>query len=690
MLAEAVSTPDGHLVAVAGGRLTAYALATRRAVASTEVVGDHLVSVGSAVLVHARDSLASLLTLMSVPDLTALACIELAAPTRLLAGAGTYALVDRGDQAFLVQTAGGNLAVLPLRPPAAFARAFGLDPAQLVTFGERGTEIWDPGTRAPQARLALPWPDDTVEAGATLRSAALWLAGAAPELTLARLSDGRLSTVALAHPPRDVRGHRAVSWLVATVGAEPVAINAALRTVEPLVSAAGPIVALAPVPDREICAHAIAIDGDRLHVQLLGGDSGRAWSTPRATPDLEEDAPAGPGPIAAHRADDAPAAPSPTPAPSAPTKPPAPRKFQTVSDRLAARNAIPAGMGTPGPTAAPPSPPSAAPSPPGPARSASLAAPSTPGPAAPSARPALSPPLAAPSTPRPAAPSAPPALDAPPAGLSSAGPAAPSAPAALGPSLAAPPTAGPAAPPPARTIAPGGPTRSSPILAAAAPTGPGAWRDELLRWVRAPGQPCPALASSPLRDVLARVPTGPATWPIACALYAAWLEGDSERGRASAQLAALAAPADDRWTEALGGALAASGLAWWDHGRAHLATAVGDFLDDRPPQLIEVVGRAGPARRPPPTGCFRHPIATTVRDQVVALADQLGAVGFYHPLPSARLALRRARLEAWLHRLPLITTVPTFGISVRADECLVWLAPDDAQDHPAAPPPWPA
>ncbi|MBL8625258.1 MAG: hypothetical protein JNK64_28365, partial [Myxococcales bacterium] len=136
----AVPTADGHVAVVADGRLALYELEHGTRVAAVEVVGDRVVACGGYLLVHAHDNLASLLTLFSTPDLTAVACVELAAPTRLLAATGGYALVDRGDQAFIAQVSGGNLAVVPLRPPATFEHAYGLDGGAFLTFGRRGAE----------------------------------------------------------------------------------------------------------------------------------------------------------------------------------------------------------------------------------------------------------------------------------------------------------------------------------------------------------------------------------------------------------------------------------------------------------------------------------------------------------------------------------------------------------------------
>ncbi|MBK9030113.1 MAG: hypothetical protein IPL61_02040 [Myxococcales bacterium] len=614
MSLQAVATSDGHVAVVADGRLTLYALDGGAPVASTEVVGDAIVLCGNHLLVHAHDNLASLLTLVSMPDLTAISCVELAAPTRLLGANASFALVDRGDQAFVVQATGGNLAVVPLRPPAAFDAAFGLDGDQFLTFGRRGTETWDAAERRPQARIGLALPSDVRQFGVAMRASALWMSSAGPGLSVARLSDGRVTSLRLDAPAKDVRGHRMLSWLVAQIGADQVAINLALRVIEPL-DHLGRVLTLAPVRDRDGSAYAVVLDGDRLITHLLGGDGGRAW----ATPPPPGAAPAGPSPRAEPSLPASLAAEAPREAP----------RVQTVSDRLAARRA------------------------PTPARAAAEGPPA---------------PLVAPAPPT---------------------------------TTALPPTTTALTPTPTLTAPTPVPARRAALRPAGAPappmtSGPAAtdddWRDTLLGWARAPSGPMPALRGTPLALLHERV-DGPATWPILCTLYAAWLDGASDRGIAIAELAARAAPADDRWREALGvGALDRDGLVVWDRGRAQLAAAVGEFLDGRPPRAIEVI--TGGAPRPPGPGLLRLDVEVgrTPRMTALDLADQIGVLAWCEPestpARAARAALERGRLEAWLRGFPLATSVDVSAVSLRAGECLVWLAAPGAADHPGAPPRW--
>ena len=639
MLQHAVATPDGHLAVVADGKLSLYSIERGARVASVEVVGDHLVVCGSYLLVHAHDNLASLLTLFSIPDLTAVSCVELAAPTRLLAATSSVALIDRGDQAFMVQTSGGNLAVVPLRPPATFDSAFGLDGDLFLTLGRRGTETWDANERRPVARLGLDVPEDTRACGVTLRGTALWMAAARPFITVVRLSDGRPTMMRLDAPARAVRSHRALAWLVADIGETAMAINLALRTMEPLDRSHGEVVALAPVAGRDTAAHAIALDGARLVLQLLGGDATKGWTSP-ATPIVEVEAPAPPPPVF-----DAPAASLPAPLTAR-----EPSKVQTVSDRLAAR------MGR-----------------------------------APSAAPAATSPAPAPVVDVPAVIETPaPSVVAPAPAPVIAAPAP--APVIAAPVIAAPVFERPRALPPR----PAPPPRPA---AAAVPRSPRAnlgnddWRDRLVTWARTPGAPLPALDETPLGELAARGVAGTAGWPMLCALYAGWLDGDHGTGLAITALVERGGDAGDRWPEALGtGALDQLGLATWERGRARLAIAVGEFLDGRPPRAIEplIVG----VPRPPPPGVLRVDVALddTPHHAAYALAARVGVLAWCEPTAGSfrtpALALERGRLEAWLRGWPLATALDPGAITPRVDETVVWLAVRGAADHPGAPPRW--
>jgi len=628
----AVPTADGHVAVLSDGRLALYELERGQRVAQVEVVGDRVVPCGGYLLVHAHDNLASLLTLFSTPDLTAVACVELAAPTRLLAATGSYALVDRGDQAFIAQVSGGNLAVVPLRPPATFEHAYGLDGGAFLTFGRRGAETWDAGQRTPTARLALALPDDTKESGVTLRSSSLWIATGQAALVTMRLSDGRASLLRLDAAPRRIHSHAAVGWVAAQIGADDVAINLAMRVLEPLDRRRGPVIGVAPVRDREACALVLWLDGDRVHSQLLGGEAARAWSPAVATTIDDPARTAAPPP---------PAEPSPPPAPP-PSEPTAAPRAQTVSERLAAR--LGRAPGASAPHAAPPAP---------------VAAP------APIAVPA---PVAVPAP-------APGSLPAPaPAPIAVPAPA----PVAVAdPVLVSVPVP---APVPAPVVAL--PDRSA-----------ATWRDALLAWASAPTAPPPPLDGTPIAALAARL-SSPSAWPVLCLLYAAWLRGDADAGTPIATLAAPATHAPDdatRWREALGtGTLGEWALARWERGRARLTAAVGELLDGHAPRELELL-TGGPPRVALP-GLFRVDLdaATTPRMAAFTVLDQLGVAAWVNPARDrARAGLAQARLEAWLRGLAVVTPYDVSGAELRPGECVIWLARSGTADHPAAPPPWP-
>ncbi|MEZ4401686.1 MAG: hypothetical protein R3B06_16790 [Kofleriaceae bacterium] len=287
----ALCTDGIHAAVLDGGRLTLYVLDggdLGRPVAAADAVGDRVAACGAHLLVHAHDALASLVTLYDVPSLTALSALELAAPTRLLATSGAYALVDRGDQAFVISATGGALAAVPLRPPASFTRAVGLDGAQFLTFGARGTERWSATERRPSARLGLVLPDDVDAIGLALRGSSLWMASDQPALHLARLSDGRITTLRLPAPPRNVLGHPGTAWLLAELDGVPHAINTAIRQLETIDPGAGELLGVVPGRDRDADARLVVRLGDRVVATSLTG-GGRP-----VMPVADEDAPSPP------------------------------------------------------------------------------------------------------------------------------------------------------------------------------------------------------------------------------------------------------------------------------------------------------------------------------------------------------------------------------------------------------------
>ena len=113
-------------------RLSLFALDSGRRVGVAEVTGTELAFAGGNVVVHAEGPHSSMITVLTMPGLAVSSSHELNAPTRLLAAANAYALLDRGDQALMVHC-GRAAAVAPLRPPAAFTHAVALGYRYLET-----------------------------------------------------------------------------------------------------------------------------------------------------------------------------------------------------------------------------------------------------------------------------------------------------------------------------------------------------------------------------------------------------------------------------------------------------------------------------------------------------------------------------------------------------------------------------
>jgi len=666
---KAVASPDGaHLAVLLDGGLSLYALDTGRKLAREDVVGTDVVFVGPHLLVHASDGAGSLLTLLSVPSLAPVSVLELSVPTRIQASSSAYALLDQGDQTLMAQCTNATIAVAPLRPPAVFARAVGLEASQFVTFSARGAEVWDAATRRPLARLGLSLPADTAAVGLTNRGASLWIATSQPALHLARISDGRISTLRLDAQPRNVRSHPALAWVVAEVGDRTLAINLAVKEIEIATAGHGPIVAITPMRDRGTGAVLVGLEGDRLALRVVGSDGELTARAPTAT---YEDLTPVPQPVP--RADPT------APVAEAVTAP----RAMTVSERLAQRA---------GRTDAPKAKPGAAPSI-GVRLDLSIE---------PSATPFPNPsgfPDPVPSTePRPQTAAAMTASAPTSTTLAARAAVATSAPA---PAMAAPvaPTAPiastmPAAPAP-RSIPPRAPR-------VAEPTG---WRTALVDWARAttatdPG-PAPILDGSPLQTLATRASLTPAAWQVLATLYGAWLDGRAEAGTSIGRLAELAARAgDDAWPEALGtGRLAELGLVRWALGRARLAAPTGDFLDGREPGVIELIGRGTPAALP--EGLFRveaeadesarATAGRLSRAHVLELIATVGTLALCIPEGigrAARTTVEQGRLEAWLRGLAMATTADLAGLTARAGETLLWIVPPGSPDRPGAPPRW--
>ncbi|HVV88701.1 MAG TPA: hypothetical protein VHE35_36905, partial [Kofleriaceae bacterium] len=273
MDARVVASPDGaHLAVLREHRLSLFALDNGRRVGVAEVTGSELAFAGNHLVVHAHGANASMITVLALPTLTVTSSHELGGPTRLMAAASSYALLDRGDQALMIHC-GRTAAVTPLQPPAAFTHAVGLEGPQFVTFGKRGAELWDAASRRPEARLRLELPAETVAIGMTSRHAVIWAANHQPCLHLLRISDGRQSTLWLDATPRNVRSHPVAAWVVADVGGRALAINLAIGDVVPIDAGRSAIVAVAPRRDREAGAVVVFLDGDALELRLLGGEA---------------------------------------------------------------------------------------------------------------------------------------------------------------------------------------------------------------------------------------------------------------------------------------------------------------------------------------------------------------------------------------------------------------------------------
>ena len=126
------------------------------------------------------------------------------------------------------------------------------------------------------------------------------------------------------------------------------------------------------------------------------------------------------------------------------------------------------------------------------------------------------------------------------------------------------------------------------------------------------------------------------------------------------------------WSEALGaGGLGSLGLVEFRHGRACLAGAVGDFLDERAPSAVELIG-VGRHRAPRPGQAQQiGEGVAAARDHAVRLADELGQVA----LAANPGALAQARLEAWLRGLALVVVGDPGPLVLRPDEAVIAVVP---------------
>lgn len=567
-----VASPDGaHLAVLREHRLSLFALDTGRRVGVAEVTGTEVAFAGAHIIVHARDARASLITVLSLPALAITSSHELTAPTRLMAAASSYALLDRGDQALMIHC-GRAAAVTPLRPPAAFTHAVGLDGPQFVTFGTRGAELWDAASRRPEARLRLELPADTLAVGLTNRHALLWAATSQPCLHLARISDGRVSTLWLDATPTNVRSHPVAAWVVADVGGRALAINLAIGDVVPLEAGRSAIVAVAPRRDRDTGAVVVFLDGDALELRLLGGE---ARPLPRREGEEAADADEGSPPAAPPERDAS------DPAIVRPGDGVIAAKASSLRERLGQRPAANERVIPPAQVVQPATSSSLHERIGGRSQMRSLGA-------------ALGGAAPAPSGGRPpASPAAVAAVAADGAGgdtLPADGPDAAVDADVLAP-LAAAVVVAPAEPPPPAPMRAASPPAPAPVVTPpatraprATPVAPRTWRDELVAWARGGhGGPAPALRGSSVRALHDRLELSAAAWPMLCALYGRWLLGAGAHGVASARLAALAAELPGGgWDEALGhGSLAARGVVEWRQGRAFLVEELGDVLDER-------------------------------------------------------------------------------------------------------------
>lgn len=574
---------DGlHVAILDGGRLAIYALdgsGLGAPVATAAVAGETVLACGAAVLVLDDGPDATQVTAFAVPSLAPLSALELNGRVRWLATAGPTALFARADEAFLVVLGDGTLSTAALRPPSLFTRAVGVDDDQLLTFGDRGTELWTPSQRRPTARLGLALPPDVTGLGVTLRNSALWMASGQPMIQTARISDGRIVTLRLGSVPRHVTGHPGSSYLLAELDGRPVAINLALRQLEPLDPGPGTIIGQTVGADR--IARVVVRLGDRVVATALGGDGALATA-------LVEPAPAA--------TTVGPTAPSPRPDTAVITTPP---RAVTPVGRPATRTEV----GSTGADEAT----TTATAPTSPTATASTSATAT------VSTSATAPTATAPTS------------------ATATAPTSPSAIAAVAP---------------------------SPVPSVPTSMGPSPWRAELVAWLRAgDGAPVPTAVTHALAPTIARAGLAPAAAALVAAGYGSWLLGDGATG---APIATLASACGD-WREACGaGAVAALGLMSWDRGRARLEPALGEFLDEQRPRGVTVIGAGPPG--PPPAGV--HELEP---GESAELADRHGAVA----LGGADVA--RARLEAWLRGLALVTDARIDVASLRPGEAIYLL-----------------
>jgi len=223
----AASTDGKHLAVRRDSTASLYTLdGGLLAEASLVTLEGTVVFVGGMLIDHAVRGDLSILTAFSLPRLKVVASIEIPFTTKLLADNERHLLIASGDNAHIVHLQPTTMTYAPMRVASVATWAVGIPDDQFLVSSNRGLEVWDTASRRPEQKSRMTLPGKLTAVGIAGQRRSLWSARAgSAELTVVRVSDGKVHLIALPAVPSSAIGHPHSSWLVVGLDGASHAVN---------------------------------------------------------------------------------------------------------------------------------------------------------------------------------------------------------------------------------------------------------------------------------------------------------------------------------------------------------------------------------------------------------------------------------------------------------------------------------
>lgn len=226
---------DGKWIAArSGDQLTLHLASGKEEARTTLTAGGRLLLVGDDVVDVAIAAGRTTITTLALPTLKLRSTIEIPGEAEVRAVSKDSVLLARGKDALILRVVAGTTGFAPMMGGAAPAWAAGLADDQFLAPGARGLEIWDGATRRIAQRVRFEVDRVPRHAGVATAGANLWLCDHRPQVTVVRISDGKVQRIGLTAPADAAVGHLRSSWLLVELAGAPHAINLVTGSVDAL------------------------------------------------------------------------------------------------------------------------------------------------------------------------------------------------------------------------------------------------------------------------------------------------------------------------------------------------------------------------------------------------------------------------------------------------------------------------